>query len=147
MKFSDFFGDEEVGDWGGEGEEKNEEDEDEDEDEDEEGKDGTRKAKRGGESRLFIAAEGFQGSKEGYVFKMGNKGLGYYFDGPEEEEEEEQQQQPKTKHERDLLDLSRDIEKLEEGIAAEREWLYQGEASASKRPANSLLEVRQGEWR
>ncbi len=31
-------------------------------------------------SAKFMAAQAFEGSKEGYVYKMGQKGLGYYFD-------------------------------------------------------------------
>jgi hypothetical protein len=31
-------------------------------------------------SATFMAAQAFEGSKEAYVYKMGQKGLGYYFD-------------------------------------------------------------------
>ena len=32
-------------------------------------------------TKTFMPAETFEGSKEGFVFKMGEKGLGYYLNG------------------------------------------------------------------
>jgi len=83
MTFADFFDDADVDEWGGKGG-----DEDEDDDEDEE-EDVVAKASK--VSATFIGVEAFEGSKEGYVYKMGPKGLGYYFDGPVEEVEEEEE--------------------------------------------------------
>jgi len=93
----------------------------------------------------FVAAESFEGSKASYVFKSGDKGLGYYFDGPMEEEggsdKEEEDLGPKSRHQESVAKLGKQVDALEEEIAQSRNWSLMGEASSGKRPSNSLLEM------
>eukprot|EP00802_Teleaulax_amphioxeia_P014668 Tamp_14741.p1 GENE.Tamp_14741~~Tamp_14741.p1 ORF type:complete len:461 (-),score=157.96 Tamp_14741:222-1568(-) len=95
-------------------------------------------------TRTFMPAETFEGSKEGFVFKMGEKGLGYYFDGPEEEEEADagdEEAAASSRHARELARRAKEMGELEKANVQDKAWFLQGEVSSTKRPANSLLEV------
>lgn len=104
----------------------------------------------------FFASPTFTGSKDGYVYKKGDKGLGYYLDKvmgfvveddeseeeqSEEEEEEEKDAGTKSKFQQQQDKLAKQMQELEKKNLKSRDWSLMGEANAGKRASNSLLEL------
>jgi U3 small nucleolar RNA-associated protein MPP10 len=116
-----------------------------------------RGGKQGAAKGAFFASPTFTGSKEGYVYKKGPEGLGYYIDKAmgyvveddedeeeeesEEEEEEEEEEGDKSAFQLQQEKLAKQMAELEAKNLATRDWTLMGEASKGKRPDNALLDV------
>lgn len=80
------------------------------------------------------------------MFKAGERGLGYYFDGPDDDHDhahpqEEEEEGVGSRHAQALAAVGKEAGALEEELTQGRPWMLKGEASRHTRPANALLEL------